>query len=196
MDDYQPVTLQGPFRNRVVGHGEEQVDQLLANPKNFRIHTYNQQKALAGSIDDIGFIRSVTVNKRTGTIVDGHLRVILALRSNVKDIPVEYVDLAEDEENRALMLLDAIAATAEIDRKKLEELLKETNSTNPWVQEFFSDMAEQFGITFTDELDMDGFSQQDSKDIHYRVIIDNLTLDTANEIQSTFEGSRVEQYRE
>src|SRR5512142_576926 len=94
--------LTKPLQNRIVGHGEEQVGQLLANPLNFRLHPDNQQQALAGSIDDIGFIRSVTVNRRTGRVVDGHLRVTIAARSNVESLPVEYVDLDEAEEAQAL----------------------------------------------------------------------------------------------
>jgi hypothetical protein len=27
-----------PWRNRIIGHGEEAPDQLLANPRNWRIH--------------------------------------------------------------------------------------------------------------------------------------------------------------
>src|SRR6266704_2927845 len=34
------------WRNRIVGHGEEDPEQLLANPKNWRIHPKNQQDAL------------------------------------------------------------------------------------------------------------------------------------------------------
>ena len=52
--------LNKPLVNRIIGHGEEQVDQLLANPLNFRLHPDNQQQALAGAIDDIGFIREVS----------------------------------------------------------------------------------------------------------------------------------------
>ena len=33
------------WRNRIVGHGEEAPDQLLANPKNWRIHPKAQQDA-------------------------------------------------------------------------------------------------------------------------------------------------------
>lgn len=135
--------LKKPFNNRIIGHGEERVDQLLANPLNFRLHPDNQQQALAGAIDDIGFIRSVTVNQRTGRVVDGHLRVTLAARSGVETLPVEYVDLDEAEEAQALLSLDPIAAMAGTDRDKLDELLANVQSEDERVQAMIAEIAEK-----------------------------------------------------
>jgi len=141
MPDRKPAKLKNQLRNRIVGSGMERVDQLLANPQNWRIHPDNQQQALAGAIDDIGFIRSVTVNKQTGTVVDGHLRVALALRSGVVELPVEYVDLTPDEEAKALLTLDPIAAMAAADRDKLDELLLHVHSDDERVQAAIDEIA-------------------------------------------------------
>jgi hypothetical protein len=138
--------LNKPLINRIVGHGEEAVDQLLANPLNYRLHPDNQQQALAGAIDDIGFIRSVTVNQRTGRVVDGHLRVTLAARSGVESLPVEYVDLSEAEEAQALLSLDPIAAMAASDKAKLDELMRAVQSDDERVQQMMADIAEREGI--------------------------------------------------
>ncbi len=138
--------LNKPLVNRIIGHGEEQVDQLLANPLNFRLHPDNQQQALAGAIDDIGFIRSVTVNQRTGRVVDGHLRVTLAARSGVETLPVEYVDLDEAEEAQALLSLDPIAAMAASDKAKLDELMRAVQSDDERVQAMISEIAEHEGM--------------------------------------------------
>jgi ParB-like chromosome segregation protein Spo0J len=104
--------LEKELNNRIVGHEMVQLDQLLAHPNNWRLHPKYQQDALAGLIDDIGFIRSVLVNKTTGTVIDGHLRVALASRSGVQELPVEYVELTEEQEIKALALLDPIAGMA------------------------------------------------------------------------------------
>lgn len=136
--------------NRIIGHGEEQVDQLLANPLNFRLHPDNQQQALAGAIDDIGFIRSVTVNQRTGRVVDGHLRVTLAARSGVDKLPVEYVDLDEAEEAQALLSLDPIAAMAASDKAKLDELMRAVQSDDERVQAMISEIAEREGMAYAE----------------------------------------------
>lgn len=140
--------LNKPLVNRIIGHGEEQVDQLLANPLNFRLHPDNQQQALAGAIDDIGFIRSVTVNQRTGRVVDGHLRVTLAARSGVESLPVEYVDLSEAEEAQALLSLDPIAAMAASDKAKLDELMRAVQSDDERVQAMISEIAEREGLEY------------------------------------------------
>ena len=143
--------LNKPLVNRIIGHGEEQVDQLLANPLNFRLHPDNQQQALAGAIDDIGFIRSVTVNQRTGRVVDGHLRVTLAARSGVESLPVEYVDLSEAEEAQALLSLDPIAAMAASDKAKLDELMRAVQSDDERVQAMISEIAIKENLFIPDE---------------------------------------------
>ena len=44
------------WRNRIVGHGEEAPDQLLANPANWRLHPREQQQALAGALAEVGWV--------------------------------------------------------------------------------------------------------------------------------------------
>ncbi len=111
-----------PWTNRIVGHDTVDPKTLTAHDRNWRIHTPEQTRALAGAIGDIGFIRSVTVNRRTGRIIDGHLRVALAIEQEQPGIPVEYVDLTDAEEAEALATLDPLAELAGIDVGKLEEL--------------------------------------------------------------------------
>jgi hypothetical protein len=112
------------WRNRIVGEGEEAPDQLLANPLNFRIHSNHQGKVLTGALDALGWVQRVVVNRRTGHVVDGHLRVKLALQQGEGSIPVVYVDLDETEERIALATLDPIAAMAGTDDAQLAALLE------------------------------------------------------------------------
>ena len=135
-----------PWHNRIVGHADIPPDQLIASVNNFRVHPQTQAYALAGSIDTVGYIRSVTVSRRTDTVIDGHLRVILAMRNNEPTIPVEYVDLTEDEERQALLMLDPIAAMAASDKDKLNELLRQVSSDDQRVQAMLADLAEREGI--------------------------------------------------
>jgi ParB-like chromosome segregation protein Spo0J len=83
-----------PWRNRITGSGEEAPDQLLANPANWRIHPKAQQDALAGALDQVGWVQQVLVNRSSGFVVDGHARVALALSRGEPTVPVLYVDLA------------------------------------------------------------------------------------------------------
>ena len=118
------------WKNKIVGHADVDPEQLMAHPKNYRLHPARQQRALKGAIEDIGYIKSITVNKRTGRVVDGHLRVTLALRDGQKTIPVEYVDLNEAEEAEALAVVDPITGMAGIDGEKLNDLLMDFNTDN------------------------------------------------------------------
>src|ERR1700722_15600770 len=93
------------WRNRIVGHGEEDPTQLLANPRNWRLHPKAQQDALAGVLEQVGWVQDVIVNKRTGFVVDGHARVALALSAGER-VPVVYVDLSEQEEALIIATLD------------------------------------------------------------------------------------------
>lgn len=70
---------QPDWRNRIVGYGMEDADQLLANPANWRIHPKHQQDALSGVLNEIGWVQNILVNKTTGHVVDGHLRAALAI---------------------------------------------------------------------------------------------------------------------
>ena len=117
------------YTNRIVGHGEEAPDQLLANPYNFRIHGKAQQMALHSVLSDVGVVQSVIVNRVSGHIIDGHLRVALALRNDQPMVPVTYVELSESEEKTILATFDPISAMASIDEEKLEELLQEVEVT-------------------------------------------------------------------
>lgn len=111
------------WRNRIVGHGEEVPDQLLANPLNWRIHPAFQQDALKEVLDKVGLVQSVVVNKRTGNLVDGHLRAQLAMRNGDQKLPVVYVDLSEDDERLVLATMDPLSAMAGTDKDKLSSLL-------------------------------------------------------------------------
>lgn len=134
------------WKNRIVGHGEESPDQLLANPANWRIHPKAQQDALAGVLGEVGWVQSVIVNRITGHLVDGHLRVSLALRDGASSIPVVYVELSPDEEALVLATIDPIASMAATDTEKLSELLEEVGTSSAEVQMLLSKMAEDAGI--------------------------------------------------
>jgi len=137
-----------PWANRIVGEGEEAPDQLLANPANWRTHPKAQQDALEGVLNEVGWVDRVIVNQRTGHIVDGHLRVTLALRRNEPTIPVHYVDLDEAEEALILATLDPIAAMASADKSQLDALLRDVQTGEAGVQAMLAELAEQSGLDY------------------------------------------------
>lgn len=126
--------------NRIVGHGRMAVQDLTDNPSNWRTHPEHQLAALAGTIDEVGFVRSVTVNQRTGNLVDGHARVVLARRRNEPEVEVEFVDLSPEEEETVLLTLDPLAGMVVADRPKLAELLAEAPMRDPAVLEMLGQL--------------------------------------------------------
>lgn len=143
----QATTHKG-WRSRIVGSGEEAPDQLLANPANWRIHPKPQQDALNDVLDDVGWIQQVVVNQQSGHLIDGHLRVSLAMRNHEATVPVLYVDLDDREEALALATLDPIAAMAAADKSKLDELLREVDTGSAAIQAMLAGLAEDAGLDY------------------------------------------------
>lgn len=111
------------YRNRIVGTADVDPTTLRPNPRNWRGHTSAQSAALKEVLSTVGWVTDVIVNKTTGNLIDGHLRVETAIKNHEKSIPVKYVELTEDEERMVLATFDPIAAMAEADEKLLQELV-------------------------------------------------------------------------
>lgn len=100
------------WRNRIVGHADVAPAELAPNPRNWRTHPQEQQRALAGALGEIGWVTAIIVNQATGQVVDGHLRIELARERDEATVPVTYVELSGDEERLVLASLDPIGAMA------------------------------------------------------------------------------------
>jgi hypothetical protein len=129
------------WRNRITGSGEEAPEQLLANPRNWRTHPTGQRNALRGSLDTVGWVQMVMVNRVTGHVVDGHARIEEAISRGEPTVPVLYVDLSPEEEALVLATLDPIGAMAERDHGKLEELLAEVSVDDAGLRRLLADLA-------------------------------------------------------
>jgi hypothetical protein len=113
----KPAALNGDggetarWRNRIIGSGFEDAKALMANPMNYRVHSTAQQKALGAVLDTVGWVQEVIVNKASGFIIDGHMRVAMAAK-NGENVPVKFVDLSPDEEKIVLATFDPLSAMA------------------------------------------------------------------------------------
>jgi hypothetical protein len=149
--------MQG-WHNRIVGHDIKAAHDFLANPHNWRVHPAFQQETLGAILDEIGWIQDVIVNRRThpawpepergcDTLIDGHLRVQLALQQDAQaPVPVKYVDLSPDEERLALASFDPVGTLAEADRERLEHLLRQTTTGHASLQAFLAEIANAEGL--------------------------------------------------
>ncbi len=80
---------------------------------------------LRAVLAEVGWVKSVIVNRQTGLLLDGHLRVEEALSNGEERIPVTYVDLSVEEEQKILAILDPLASLAIQDQALFEELTAE-----------------------------------------------------------------------
>jgi hypothetical protein len=139
------------WENRIVGYGEEDPEQLLANPSNWRVHPKSQQDALLAVMEEVGVVQDVIVNQQTGFLVDGHLRVVLAMRTGQRAIPVKYVDLSPEDETLILAVFDPIAGLAATDKSQLDALLHEIQTDQPAVMGMLAQLADQHHLYFSQQ---------------------------------------------
>ena len=138
------------WQNRIKGLDKKPASQFTAHPLNWRKHPMRQRKAVKGSLDSLGWVDVVIENVTTGNVIDGHERIWNALQNGDADVPYIQVELTVEEEAQALLSLDSIAALAQTDADKVDELLRMVNTDNENVMEFLMDFAEEIGIMTPD----------------------------------------------
>jgi hypothetical protein len=139
---------------KIVGYGQVLTASILANEHNWKIHPAAQQQALATLLTEVGLVQNLCINRRTSpawdsaeryveTLVDGHARVLLALRHGQAMLPVTYVDLTPQEERAILLLLDHTAGMAAADEDLLSALLHDpvTQENGAALLVFFEELA-------------------------------------------------------
>ena len=111
------------WQNRITRYGEAAPGQLVANDKNWRTHPQAQQDALEGALRKVGIVQNVVVNERSGKMIDGHLRVQMAISSGQPTVPITYVNLSDEEEALILATIDPVTGLAGTDQKLLDSLI-------------------------------------------------------------------------
>lgn len=163
-----PTKSNDPWKSRILGTGIENPAELLPNPHNWRTHAERQKYAVRGVLNEVGWVQSVTVNKRTGRLVDGHLRVALAIEQGATEIPVSYIDLSEEEEMLVLATLDPLTEMAGIDPEALAYVLENIQTEDVAVQSVLDDLAEEAGLGAQAQEDDAETASQIAKEISYK----------------------------
>ena len=109
-------------------------------------HPREQQAALAGALAEVGWVGQVLVNRTTGHVVDGHLRVELAISRAEPSVPVLYVELTEAEEQLVLATLDPLAAMATAEKDALAALLAGLDTDDAALARMLGELADEHGI--------------------------------------------------
>lgn len=115
--------------------------ELTAHPSNWRRHPDAQRSTMTAAFDEVGKVAPLIENIRsvekgwppgsTPTLIDGHLRLELALERGEESLPVVVVDLTERQEQLALATLDPIGGQAEADPELLAALLETAKPESP-----------------------------------------------------------------
>lgn len=135
------------WRNRIVRSGDAALSEIRLSGLNWRTHPDAQQRALSGVLGSVGWVQSVIINERTGTLIDGHARVRVADDAGETSVPAVWVDLSDDEERLILATLDPLAAMAETDAEQLRALLATVASEDAALSDLLGRLAQDAGIT-------------------------------------------------
>lgn len=134
------------IRNRVKSLRMVPASDLRPNPKNWRTHPKAQQDALRGVLAEVGLADACLARELPDgslMLIDGHLR---AETLGDGDVPVLVLDVNEAEADKILATLDPLAAMADSDAARFEELLHTVNTSSQALQELIADTAKQAGL--------------------------------------------------
>ena len=111
------------YELRIVESKWVPITEIKKHPNNWRVHPKYQMEIMDGVLDQLGWTERLMVNVNTGRLINGHMRYELAIKKGETEVPVDFVDLSEEEEAMALATHDPIASMAVTDRQKHEQLL-------------------------------------------------------------------------
>jgi hypothetical protein len=134
------------IRNRVKSLRMVPASDLKPNPKNWRTHPKAQQDALRGVLAEVGLADACLARELPDgslMLIDGHLR---AETLGDGDVPVLVLDVTETEADKLLATLDPLAAMADSDAAKLDELLRNVDTGSEALQKMMAATAAQAGL--------------------------------------------------
>ena len=134
------------IRNRVKSLRMVPASDLKPNPKNWRTHPKAQQDALRGVLAEVGLADACLARELPDgslMLIDGHLR---AETLGDGEVPVLVLDVNEAEADKLLATLDPLAAMAESDAAKLDQLLRNVDTGSEALQQLIAATAEDAGV--------------------------------------------------
>lgn len=134
--------------NEITGMDPE---QLQANYRNPHRHPGKQRDAIRASLDRFGFVIPIIVNKRTGTVIDGHMRTEEAISKGLAEVPVITVDIDESEEPALMVALGRIPELGAWDREAMADILTDLagETVDIFVELAATAPTIDFGVTST-----------------------------------------------
>lgn len=139
------------FRDRIKDFRRVPASCLIGAPWNWRIHPSTQRKAMADSIEELGFYDPLDVRELPDgslEIIDGHLRQDIIDGDIGPDtlIPVIVTDFTEEEAKKANLTKDPLAALATADKDRLDALLREVQTGSDALAGMLTELAAKSGV--------------------------------------------------
>jgi DNA modification methylase len=141
------------YKNRIIEQKMMSTLELKENPKNWRKHPLHQEEGLNAVLNDVGWVQAVIFNIGTGRLLDGHLRVKLAIKNGEPEVPVTVVDLTEEEEDTVLTTLDPLTIMAQTNHDALSALISRINTTNPALKDLIDRIQKKAKIVANPQQD-------------------------------------------
>jgi hypothetical protein len=129
------------IRDRIKDLRRVPASQLKPNPKNWRTHPAAQHDALRGILAEVGYADALLARETPEgdlLLIDGHLR---AETTPDAVVPVLVLDVDEAEAAKILATLDPLAAMAQTDAARLDELLQAVETGSPALQKMLAELA-------------------------------------------------------
>lgn len=114
------------WEDRISRQGEADPRELLNHPANWRRHSAEQKARFRELVGEVGFVRRVIVSELSGLILNGHMRVEVAVEDEIERVPVTWVQVTRTEELALLAEFDPLSLLAERDAERWDALLSAT----------------------------------------------------------------------
>ena len=167
------------FRDRIVELRRVKASDLIANPKNWRLHPEGQRSALSAMLEQIGFVGAgVARDTPHGVeLLDGHLRKDLA---GDDELPILIVDLNDEEADQMLATYDPLSGLALVDNDRLGGLLAGiTLDENAEIRRMLADLHEKLVKEVEEDpeirFEVEGMELQPHEHYDYLVVLATTT---------------------
>ena len=131
------------YQSRIVDLVWVDPKELKPHPNNWRVHTDEQKQAFREAAGKIGIIDPPKRSINSGYLIDGHLRVEIAVEDGIEQIQVIDVDLDWETELKSIASHDTIGGMAEPNAERLQALHEATDwSESPSIKAAFDRLLE------------------------------------------------------